>query len=74
MLKFSGFANLTSCLERKRWVSRMLLRTGASSMAPSRKVTITRESLPSYSPQKHSHTNEDALFATKAEKTHFDAQ
>ena len=36
-------------------------------MAPSRKVTLKERGLPSYSPQKHSHTKEDALFATKAE-------
>ena len=69
MLKFSGFANLTSCLERKRCVSRILHRIGVSSMAPSRRIYPRKV----YQATRHRSiaTPRNKLFATKAcEKCH----
>ena len=68
MLKFSGFANLTSCLERKRWVGRNAPQNRSFLHGAEQESYTHKRGLPSYSPQKHSHTNEDALFATKAIK------
>ena len=69
MLKFSGFANLTSCLERKRG--------GYAGKAPQNRSFLHGAEQESYTHKKEftkllateaSHTKEDALFATKAER------
>ena len=57
MLKFSGFANLTSCLEMRSGQAESNSKDRIFLRSAEQDSTLNR-GLPSYSPQKHSHTNE----------------
>ncbi len=56
MLKFSGFANLTSCLERRSGQAESSSEDRSFLRSAEQESTLNR-GLPSYSPQKHSHTS-----------------
>ena len=71
MLKFSGFANLTSCLERRSGQAESSSKDRSFPRNAEQESTLNR-GLPSYSLQKHSHTSKYTDRDKGAE--HFDAQ